>query len=218
MMNGSVMSVFLRSLMVASVLVLGAGAARADLIVNGSFENPNVGTGFTVFTNGGVPGWTSNNNEIEINNTAGSIGFAAYSGAQSAELNGTTYDTISQTVTGLVVGKDYLLTWAYSGRVGAGNQQTNVLFNGVQVGQNTSTGAAAGWVNTSVIVRAAATSQVLSFAAINVGGSASAGNELDAVTLNAYVPEPATIALFGAGLLGLAAWRRPRRMPSAALG
>lgn len=194
----------------AATVFLGlasAGAARADLIVNGSFESPVVSS-YAVFANGGVPGWTSNNNEQEINNTSG-LSIAPYAGVQSTELNGNTFDTISQTVTGLTVGQRYVLTWAYAGRDGSGNQQMNVLFGGTQVGQNTSSGATA-WSANSVIVQATAVSQVVSFAAINVGGNSSIGNELDAVTLNALVPEPGTVALFATALIGFVWWRQKR--------
>lgn len=185
----------------------GIGQARADFIVNGSFENPGT-SNFAIYTNGNVPGWTSNNNELEID--AGAV-LPAYSGNQSAELNGNTFDTISQTVTGLVSGQLYALTWAYAGRIGAGLQQMNVLFNGVQVGQNTSDGNAnVTWANNTAIVRATSTTATVSFAAINLGGNGSVGNELDAVTLNAYVPEPASAALLGSGILALALWRRRR--------
>lgn len=94
----------LKLVLAAAVFVAGgAGAARADLITNGSFENPSVNGGFTIFGNGGVPGWTSNNNEIEID-ASGVVGLPNYARTQSVELNGNTFDTMSQTGTGLVVG------------------------------------------------------------------------------------------------------------------
>lgn len=191
--------------------VFGAGAARADFIVNGSFENPGT-SNYAIYTNGSVPGWTSNNNEIEIDR--GAV-LPAYDGVQSVELNGNTFDTISQTVTGLTVGQNYILTWAYAGRGGSGPQQMNVLFNGTQVGQNTNDGNSNfTWTNNSVVVKATSTTATVSFAAINVGGSSALGNELDAVTLNA-VAEPASAALLGVGMLGLAVWRRRRGVVAA---
>lgn len=81
----------LKLVLAAAVFVAGgAGAARADLITNGSFENPSVNGGFTIFGNGGVPGWTSNNNEIEID-ASGVVGLPNYARTQSVELNGNTF-------------------------------------------------------------------------------------------------------------------------------
>lgn len=54
-------------------------------------------------------------------------------------------------------------------------------------------------------------SEVLSFAGQNVGGSASGGNELTNVSLTALaVPEPASLALLGFGVLGATMLRRKR--------
>jgi hypothetical protein len=65
------------------------------------------------------------------------------------------------------------------------------------------------WFPQSFTVTATSTSEVLSFAAVNVGGLESYGNEIDGVSLNA-VPEPGTLLLVVPGLFGLLAygWRR----------
>lgn len=197
----------------ALALVLSAGGrANADLIVNGSFETPNVGGGFAFFPNGAVPGWTSNNNELEIDFTPilSPAGTPAFAGNQSAELDGNTFDTISQTVTGLTPGRTYLLSWAYGTRPGSGPQQMNVLFGGNLVAEDailSSDPNAVIWTPQSVLVSATGTSEVLSFEAVNVGGNPSVGNELDAVSL-VTVPEPSSLALLGLGGLAFAGWRR----------
>jgi PEP-CTERM motif len=214
----------------ALTLVLGgASSARADLIVNGSFETPYVGPGspfdpfdFNIYPNGGVPGWTSNNNETEIDYTPQAIGYPAYAGIQSLELNGSTFDTISQTVTGLVPGQVYRLSWAYGTRAGYGPQQANVIFGGVTVATDSTDGIFAGpggWTLNTVLVTATATSEVLSFQAVNtsgLGGSPGGGNEIDAVSLvPAAVPEPSTLALLALGGAALAGWRRWRKRKAA---
>ncbi len=196
-----------------SAALASAGPARADLVTNGSFEAPSVGGSWNLFPNGSVPGWTSNNNEIEIDYTPilSGAGTPAYDGAQSAEVDGTTFDTLSQTVSGLTVGGTYTLSWAYGSRPGSGPQQLDVSFGGSPVATNTSDGSgnSVAWASNSYTVVANATSETLSFAAVNVGGAPAVGNELDAVSLTA-IPEPASLCLLGSGLLGLPLLRRKR--------
>jgi hypothetical protein len=207
----------------------GAGHARADLIMNGSFELPNVGSSFGLFPNGGVPGWTGINNEMEIDFTpilSPGVGTPAFNGAQSTEVD-QTIQSISQTVTGLTPGAQYTLSWAFGLRPGAGVQGLDVTFGGGLVTHDTGTGGAIGtaliWLPNSFTVTATSASEVLTFAA--TGGNTQAGNELDAVSLvplgsSAAVPEPSTLALLALGGIGLAGWRRwkgrrPQRNPAA---
>jgi hypothetical protein len=70
--------------------VMAPERASAELIVNGSFEVPDVTGTFALFANGAVPGWTSPNNLIEIDTTANlspGFGTPAVDGAQSAEID-----------------------------------------------------------------------------------------------------------------------------------
>ena len=82
---------------VASAVVLcGASGVRAapNLIVNGTFASPTVGGGWSIFADGEVPGWTSNNNETEIDFTP-ILGLSFYGGCcQSMEVDGNTFDTV----------------------------------------------------------------------------------------------------------------------------
>ncbi|MDB5824968.1 MAG: hypothetical protein JWR21_3672 [Herminiimonas sp.] len=202
------------AVILATILVGTSSAAYANFVVNGNFDNPDVHGAYNFFSNGQVQGWTNtkplNNDGIEIDaGNIATLGGVAYPGTtQSVELNGlTTFDWLSQTISGLAVGAHYTLSWAYGDRPGYGAQRTDVYFGSTFVATNTSTGAESGltWTFNSFDVIALDSSETLTFKAINVGGAADGGNEITAVSL---VPEPASTAVFGLGLLGVAMSRR----------
>jgi hypothetical protein len=184
--------------------------ARADLITNGNFATPGVNGGFNIYSS--VPGWTDSADGIEIDNSQ-VLGLTCHDAdCQSAEVNGNTFDTITQSVTGLVVGNSYMLSWAYGDRSGSGAQQLKVLFGNTLIGVDRGTGAGT-WTSNAVLITATSTTETLAFQAINVGGNPSVGNEIDDVSLvnTTPVPEPGTFVLLAVGLVGLGFARFRRR-------
>jgi hypothetical protein len=207
------------------VLVCGfVGSAKSNatnLIVNGSFGTPNVGTGWSAFTS--IPGWNTNGNGIEIDNPTvfggGSMASPGNGSDQSLEINYDYPENVYQTVNGLTVGKTYLLSWAYGDRPDSGDDATAVYFGGNLVTTNydllNGSNPTLLWSPNSFLVTATATSEVLSFdgldyAGYNNNGGASYGNEIDNVSLVAVTPEPSTwlLLLSGLGLLGFGLLRR----------
>jgi len=123
---------------------------------------------------------------------------------------------ISQTINGLVVGAQYSLTFYQAGAqqagfTGATTDKWQVTF-GSQVRNSTimsvPSGGVVAWNQQSMSFTATATSQVLSFLAIGTPNNAQPPFALlDGVRL---IPEPASIALLGVGIIGVAGMRRRR--------
>ena len=194
---------------VAAVAIVTPTLAETNLIVDGDFSSPLQNGGWKIYSPGTDSWVTGSNDGIEIGNSSVYGLPCISSGCQNLEVNADFIDTDSQTVTGLIVGETYNLTWDYGGRPDGGPQLLDVYFGGTLVG--TDTGSYGTWTFNWTGVTATGTSEILTFESVNMGGQPSYGNEITNVSLSA-VPEPATWAmmLLGFAGLGFAGFRRAK--------
>lgn len=195
---------------VALCLAAPFASHAADLIVNGSFENPGVKAG-TWSVVKSMPGWTASGSGIEVRNSvAGTTPF----GSNFIELDthhANSNSWMAQTVT-TDIGKRYTLSYYYSPRSGvaANSNDITVSWNGAAL--NTNSGSGVGnanhvWQMFSHTVKGTGTDTVSFMAG---GLQDTYGGSIDNVSLMAAVPEPGTYALMAAGLaaVGFVARRR----------
>jgi hypothetical protein len=147
--------------------------------------------------------------------TGGTGNFVALDGDPTVGGGG----SISQTINGLTIGGNYLV--AFSWATGQLQSRSGATTDKVQVslgGESFTTGVVADasqsstpWLQQSFVFTATSTSETLSFLAEGTPTGLPPMVALDGVSMVA-VPEPASIAIFGAGLAVLGfAWRRHRR-------
>jgi hypothetical protein len=192
------------STLLAATLALSTAAfAGPQLIQNGTFAN------------GSNADWTATMNAngdpdtVEVNPSA-VYGLPEYNGnVYNMEVNANAIDTVTQLVTGLVVGQYYDLSWGYGNRGGGGPQAVTVSFGSQVLVTDSYDGSTNPdtWSANNFIIEATATSELLSFASIDEGGAPSYGNEISDVSL---IPEPASLALLVMGLTGIGVLRRRR--------
>jgi hypothetical protein len=230
------MKPLLISLIATAGLLVGAGAANANVLTNGSFETPATAAGtFTNYAVGstGLTGWTVTGpsggcgvSTVSGTFSQGGVTFEAEDGSQWLDLTGdgcNTTEGVAQTVT-TTSGDKYQLSYWIGNTTGGGifgtTSTASVFLNGSATAAFTDTNSTAdstglNWEEfTHTFV--AGSSTTLDF--VNEDPGSDNSNGLDNVVLldegpaTIGVPEPLTLSLFGAGLAGAAAMRRRKKV------
>jgi hypothetical protein len=229
----SLKNLFLAATAIAATAAFTAPAAMAG-VVNGSFEDPQNSPGGA--TGGSLPGWTGDTgtNYYFGNTTQGNTGLVPVNGTQLAFVNNFTNNAalthgISQTLTDTLVGNTLYTLSAYFGwrsdnskSVGklqlfaGGTASGGGVVGGTLLASTNVALTQGNFVLGSVSFSVSSSDPLIGQAiSIRLGGTPVADGfaqiNFDQVTLTATaIPEPASTALLGAGLLGLGFARRRR--------
>ena len=186
--------------------------AATNLVTDGSFESAGLSAGtYDDFTGTDLAGWIALST-IEVRND---IVGTAQDGADFVELDSTQNSSMATSFS-TVLGQTYELTFYYSGRaasdayngsfaggvVPGASDGLSVTVAGVTVNLTSPTNTTSDNLWTAYTATFVGTGKSMSLLFTATGTDDSYGTSLDNVSVIA-VPEPATLAMMGAGMLGL---------------
>lgn len=161
--------------LLAAVVCLAVPAVAQNLVVNGSFENPPLGSS-TVFL-GGIPGWTVSGGGAVGEIQRGLGGVSGFEGQQWVELDANANTYIYQDLN-TVIGQRYVFLFRDANRPGDTNSVVEILLNDVVFGTTTPTSSAFRAINGGEFV---ATGLVTRIGFRAAGASNSVGELIDDV-------------------------------------